>query len=66
MIQYEKEWHGIYSEPEDVADYRLRLQQFFDHYLKGAQTPKWMMRSRVYKRNNSGDDFELMPAGVNP
>ena len=33
--------HGLRNRA-DQKDYTIRLQQFFDHYLKGAPTPDWM------------------------
>jgi hypothetical protein len=30
------------SDRADQKDYTIRLQQYFDHYLKGAPAPDWM------------------------
>jgi len=40
MLQYENEYHSLYSPA--MKDYTLRLDQFYDHYLKGAPMPAWM------------------------
>jgi dipeptidyl aminopeptidase/acylaminoacyl peptidase len=43
MLQYDQGQHGV-SEARDQRDVTQRLQQFFDHYLKGAPAPIWMTR----------------------
>lgn len=40
FLQYERGTHVVYD--KDAIDYTLRMQQFFDHYLKDAPIPKWM------------------------
>lgn len=41
MLQYNGESHNIKAR-KNRKDITKRLQQFFDHYLKGAPMPKWM------------------------
>ena len=41
LVVYNHEQHGLSREP-DRKDWAIRLQQFFDHYLKGAPEPVWM------------------------
>ena len=41
MLQYNKEAHNL-KERRNKKDLSIRLQQFFDHYLKGAPAPMWM------------------------
>ncbi|MDR0660625.1 MAG: prolyl oligopeptidase family serine peptidase [Prevotellaceae bacterium] len=41
MLQYNKEEHNL-MERKNTKDLSIRLQQFFDHYLKGDKMPKWM------------------------
>lgn len=41
MLQYNGEAHNIRAR-KNRKDITIRLQQFFDHYLKGAPMPKWM------------------------
>ncbi|MDE6409672.1 MAG: prolyl oligopeptidase family serine peptidase [Muribaculaceae bacterium] len=41
MLQYNGEAHNI-KQRKNRKDITIRLQQFFDHYLKGAPMPKWM------------------------
>ncbi len=42
LIQYENGGHGVSS--YDALDFTIRMQQFFDHYLKGKPAPIWMTR----------------------
>ena len=41
MINYNGEEHGI-RKHHNRKDWTIRLQQFFDHYLKDAPAPVWM------------------------
>lgn len=41
MLQYNKEEHNL-KERRNSKDLSIRLQQFFDHYLKGDPIPVWM------------------------
>lgn len=41
MLQYNDEAHNL-VERRNRKDLSIRLQQFFDHYLKGAPMPAWM------------------------
>ncbi len=41
MLQYNDEAHNL-KERRNRKDITRRLQQFFDHYLKGEPMPKWM------------------------
>ena len=41
MLQYNGEAHNIRAR-KNRKDITVRLQQFFDHYLKGDTMPKWM------------------------
>lgn len=41
LLQYNDEDHNL-GERKNAKDLSIRLQQFFDHYLKGAPMPKWM------------------------
>ncbi|MDR2472180.1 MAG: prolyl oligopeptidase family serine peptidase [Tannerella sp.] len=42
MLQYNGEEHNL-TERRNAKDLSVRLQQFFDHYLKGAPMPVWML-----------------------
>lgn len=41
MLQYNKEVHNL-RERVNAKDLSIRLEQFFNHYLKGAPMPVWM------------------------
>ena len=43
LFTYNGEPHGLRRRPNQ-KDYTLRLQQYFDYYLKGAPKPEWMER----------------------
>jgi dipeptidyl aminopeptidase/acylaminoacyl peptidase len=42
MLQYDDEDHGI-DHKKCYKDYLVRSTQFFDHYLKGTNAPRWML-----------------------
>ncbi len=41
LFNYNGEAHGLRKRPNQ-KDYTVRMQQFFDHFLKDARTPEWM------------------------
>ncbi len=41
MLQYVGENHGLQL-PKNQKDYTVRMQEYFDHYLKGLPAPDWM------------------------
>ncbi len=41
LFNYNGEFHGL-RRRHNQKDYSLRMQQFFDHFLKGAPKPEWM------------------------
>lgn len=41
MFNYNGEFHGLRRRPNQ-KDYTRRMQEFFDHFLKGAPRPEWM------------------------
>lgn len=43
MLNYNGAPHGLSDDP-DRRDFAIRMQQFFDHYLKGAPAPVWLAR----------------------
>src|SRR4030095_4823984 len=47
MFNYNGEPHGLRRRPNQ-KDYTMRLQQFFDHFLKGAPAPEWMEKGIPY------------------
>ncbi|HBG56461.1 MAG TPA: S9 family peptidase, partial [Porphyromonadaceae bacterium] len=43
LLQYNNEAHNL-EHRRNSKDLSIRLQQFFDHYLKGEAAPAWMTR----------------------
>ena len=41
FFNYNGEFHGL-RRRHNQKDYAVRMQQFFDHFLKGAPVPEWM------------------------
>ena len=42
MLQYVGENHGLARRPNQ-RDYTVRMKEYFDHYLKGAPAPDWLV-----------------------
>jgi dipeptidyl aminopeptidase/acylaminoacyl peptidase len=47
LFSYNGEKHGLQKRPNQ-KDYTRRLQEFFDHFLKGAPAPEWMEKGIPY------------------
>jgi dipeptidyl aminopeptidase/acylaminoacyl peptidase len=47
LFVYNGEPHGL-RRRADQKDYAIRLQQYFDHFLKGAPAPDWMEKGVPY------------------
>jgi len=47
MFSYNGEKHGL-RKRINQRDYTRRLQEFFDHFLKGAPEPEWMQKGIPY------------------
>jgi dienelactone hydrolase len=43
LFNYNGEPHGL-KKKVNQGDYTMRMQQFFDHHLKGAPMPEWMAK----------------------
>lgn len=57
MLQYDEGDHQAYR-PKDSKDFTMRMDQFFDHYLKGAPAPKWMTQGVPAKLKRIETGFE--------
>ena len=53
FFDYNGEPHGLRRRPNQ-KDYTVRLQQFFDHFLKGAPRPGWMESGIPYLDREQG------------
>jgi dipeptidyl aminopeptidase/acylaminoacyl peptidase len=47
LLNYNGEYHGLRRRAGQM-DYTVRMQQFFDHFLKGAPAPEWMEKGVPY------------------
>ncbi len=47
LLDYNGEPHGLRKKAAQ-RDYTMRMQQFFDHHLKGAPAPEWMTKGVPY------------------
>ena len=52
FLQYNGEPHGLRSD-EAKKDFAIRRLQFFDHYLKGKEMPKWMEEGVKFRDKGS-------------
>jgi len=59
MLQYNNEGHNLIHR-RNTKDLSIRMQQFFDHYLKGEPAPIWMTRGvpAIDKGKTWGYDFD--------
>jgi dienelactone hydrolase len=44
LLQYDNGSHDVGDEKKDQQDLTVRVTQFFDHYLKEAPAPQWMLK----------------------
>jgi dienelactone hydrolase len=57
LFNYNGEFHGL-RRRQNQKDYALRMQQFFDHFLKGAPKPEWMEKGIPYvERDDEKERF---------
>ncbi|MCL4793222.1 MAG: prolyl oligopeptidase family serine peptidase [Bryobacteraceae bacterium] len=47
LLNYNGEFHGL-RRRHNQKDWTIRMQQFFDHHLKGSPKPEWMERGVPY------------------
>jgi dipeptidyl aminopeptidase/acylaminoacyl peptidase len=60
LFNYNGEFHGL-RKKVNQKDYTMRLQQFFDHHLKGAPLPEWMEKG-IPARPREGAPMTPPPA----
>ena len=58
LLEYNNEAHNL-GERRNAKDLSVRLQQFFDHYLKGEPMPAWMKTGVPTARKGEYFGFEL-------
>jgi dipeptidyl aminopeptidase/acylaminoacyl peptidase len=59
FLQYNNEAHNL-TERRNTKDLSIRMQQFFDHYLKGEKMPEWMKNGIPATRKGIDWGFELV------
>ncbi len=58
LLNYNSEPHGL-RKKQNQKDFAKRMQQFFDHYLKGDPMPKWMEKGVPALEKGINQGFEL-------
>jgi len=66
MFSYNGEKHGL-RRRIDQKDYTRRLQEFFDHFLKGAPAPEWMEKGIPYlQKEKEKEKYRATEEGDEP
>jgi hypothetical protein len=65
MLQYENGNHTL-VDIKDSYDYTIRLNQFFDFYLKHIPPPKWMTEGIPAKMKDLTTGYDLDYSGKQP
>ena len=65
LFNYPGERHGL-TKRVNQKDYTVRLQQFFDHHLKGAPKPAWMEKGIPYAPPPAGPGGRNAPPAPTP
>ncbi len=63
LFTYNGEPHGLRRRPNQ-KDYTVRLQQYFDHFLKGAPIPAWMEKGIPYLERDEEKERLKADTGV--
>ena len=62
LFNYNGAFHHVRRRAEQ-RDYALRMNQFFDHYLKSAPAPEWMEKGIPYlERDEEKERFQKAAA----
>lgn len=62
LLNYNGEGHGI-GRYAHKRDYAVRMSQFFDHYLRGAPAPRWMVEGVPAVRKGLDLGLDLLEPG---
>lgn len=67
LFNYNGEKHGL-RKRINQKDFTVRMQQFFDHYLKDARKPEWMEKGipftdREEEKKKFNTEAYATPAG---
>lgn len=63
LFNYNNEFHGL-RRRADQKDWTRRMQQYFDHYLKGAPAPEWLEKGIPYLEREEEKEAFNGPGGV--
>ncbi len=66
MLQYDGAGHTLNGNVKAQKDLTIRMQQFFDHYLKETAAPRWMIEGIPAKMKGIDLGYQLEPKGVKP
>ena len=63
-LQLHGELHGL-RRRANQRDWTMRMQQFFDHHLKGAPAPEWMVKGVPYlERDKEKEQWKATLGGA--
>ena len=65
MFSYNGEKHGL-RKRINQKDYTRRMQEFFDHFLKGAPAPEWMQKGIPYLQREKEKEKYRVADGDGP
>jgi hypothetical protein len=65
MFNYNCERHGL-RKRINQKDYKRRLQEFFDHFLKGAPETEWKQKGIPYLQREKEKEKYRVADGVEP
>jgi hypothetical protein len=63
FLSYEGEGHHL-ARKENQIDFQIRMMQFFDHHLKGAQPGKWMVDGVPFLEKEYADPREMLDGSM--
>ncbi|MBU2526964.1 MAG: prolyl oligopeptidase family serine peptidase [Bacteroidetes bacterium] len=64
LLVYNKEAHNL-TKMKNRMDLSIRMMQFFDHYLKGAPQPQWMVEGVPITEKGLDYGYELLDGQEN-
>jgi dipeptidyl aminopeptidase/acylaminoacyl peptidase len=65
MLQYDGEQHSVLQK-RNKEDLTIRMTQFFDHYLKDAPSPSWMIKGIRARDKGIETGYVLDTTGASP
>lgn len=59
LLNYKGEGHSLTSQPA-MLDWTIRMEQFFNHYLKGTPLPRWMKEGINIHERGFDQKYDLL------